>query len=109
MRAFNKGFAFLVIALGISIQCFAVQNLKISCDNPNLFDNYYVQPGGIYISPHTIFVMIEGHLVQINILCSDQKGVFVPYEEMNRQFVRCPNCGNGYDPDHPENHKCKGY
>ena len=71
--------------------------------------NYYIQPGGVYVAANEIFVLFEGELVQVNMLCADGRGVFVPYEEMNRRFVRCPNCGGWYDPEHPENHKCRGY
>ena len=100
MKVFAKYFGFLVIALGFSASCFATQAI---CDN------YYIQPSGVYVAPGGIFVWIEGQLAQVNMLCSDERGVFVPYEEMNRRFVRCPHCGGWYDPEHPENHKCKGY
>jgi len=102
MRVFNKYFVFLVIALSLSASCCAAQTQQ-TCDN------YYIQPGGVYVAPGGIFIWVDGQLVQVNILCSDERGVFVPYEEMNRRFVRCPHCGGWYDPEHPENHKCKGY
>lgn len=109
MQVFSKYFAFLMVALGLSAQCFAVQNLNIISENSQSCDNYYVQPGGVYVAPNGIFVSMEGSMVQVSTLCGDERGIFVPYEEMSRRFVRCPHCGGWYDPEHPENHKCKGY
>jgi hypothetical protein len=89
--------------LGIYSQCFAFQNpsdpFSLSAEN------YYVQPGGVYVSPNGIFVLFNGELVQVNTLCSDEKGAFVPSIEMSRQFVWCPFCEHWYDPD--KTHKCK--
>ncbi len=102
MKDFKEYFAFLVIALGLSASCFAAQTAS------QTFDNYYIQPAGVYVTPGGIFVWVDGQLAQVGMLCSDDRGVFVPYEEMNRRFVRCPHCDGWYDPEHPENHKCKG-
>lgn len=107
MKAFRKYFVFLVIALGLSAQCFAAQNTKACYDESQVCENYYIQPGSVYVAPGGIFVWIDGQLAQVSMLCSDEKGVFVPYEEMGRQFVQCPNCRNWYNPDGPP-HKCPG-
>lgn len=107
MKIFNKYFAFLIIALGLSVQCFAVQqNLKMTYSQEQKSDNYYVQPGGVYTAPNGIFVLFDGELVQVNTLCTDAKGVFVPGIEMSRQFVWCPICQRWYDPQ-GEPHRCK--
>jgi len=99
----------MVIALGLSTQGFAAQNPKMTHDKSHSCDNYYVQPGGVYIAPNGIFVLIGEKLTQVNILCSDEGGVFVPYEEMTRRFVRCPFCNGWYDPENPESHDCPGF
>ncbi|HEY4831161.1 MAG TPA: hypothetical protein VIH61_01170 [Waddliaceae bacterium] len=104
-KIFSNYVAFLVIVLGISTQCFAVQNLKMTNNQSLASDNYYVQPGGVYVAPNEIFVLIENRLIQVYMLCSDERGVFVPGSEMTRQFVWCPICEHWYDPDQP--HYCK--
>jgi hypothetical protein len=106
---FAKWGSFLTIALVLSLSCFAGHNLKMTYDCTQTSDNYYVQPGGVYVAPDGIFILVEGELVEVNILCSDEKGVYVPASEMSRRLVRCPFCGRFYDPEHPENHKCKGH
>ncbi len=99
----------LVLMFGLSCQGFAAQDLKMSYDGSQVSDNYYVPAGGVYISPEGgMFVLIDGSLMQVSMLCSDEKGVFVPGPEMNRRFVRCPFCQGWYDPEHPENHRCRG-
>ena len=108
-KAFRNYFFLLMIALGLSTQCFAVQNLKMTYDESRFSDNYYVQPGGVYVSPDGIFILFEGQLMQVNILCADERGVFVPGSEMSRRLVRCSFCGRYYDPERPQDHKCKGY
>lgn len=99
----------LAIVLGLSASCFASQNLKMAYDQAQTSDDYYVQPGGVYVAPDGIFILIEGELVQVNILCSDERGIFVPASEMNRRLVRCSFCGRYYNPERPQDHKCKGY
>ena len=108
MKIFSKYFAFLIIALGLSIQCFAVQqNFKMTYEQSTASDNYYVHAADIYIAPHgKIFVLFDGELIQVNMLCSDEKGTFVPGSEMGREFIWCPICRRWYDPDN-EPHKCK--
>ncbi|HEY4832919.1 MAG TPA: hypothetical protein VIH61_10215 [Waddliaceae bacterium] len=109
MKNYSKYFNtfLLILMLGLSVHCFAVQNCGVSHDESRMTDNYYVQPGGVYVAPNGIFAMLDGHLVQVNMLCSDEKGVFIPEAEMTRQFVRCPFCWNWYDPDGPP-HDCPG-
>jgi len=102
MEALRKCFVFLICAIGLCGQCFAAQAAYES-------GNYYVQADEIRVASDRIFVLFEGEFVQVNVLCADEGGVFVPYEEMSRQFVRCPYCGHWYDPDHPEDHTCRGY
>ncbi len=108
MRAFKKYFVFLVIFLGLSVQCLATQDLTLAYNQSQISDNYYVQPGGLYVSPNGLFVMLNGHLVQVSMIEADGRGIFVPWSEMSRQFVQCPFCRGWYDPEHPENHKCRG-
>lgn len=108
-NSFSRHFAFLAIALGLSVSCYASQNLKMMHNSSQTSENYYIQPGGVYVAPNGIFVLFQEELIQVNALGADARGVFVPYDEMSRRFVRCPHCGGWYDPDHPENHKCKGY
>ena len=98
----------LVLTLGSCFQGLAAHDIKMSYDRSQISDNYYVPPGGVYVAPDGIFVLLEEKLVQVSVLCSDERGVFVPYEEMSRQFVRCPHCGHWYDPDKPKDHKCPG-
>lgn len=113
MNTLRKYFTFLMLALGLSVQCFAVQSLKsfavqslkMDYDQSQTCDNYYIQPGGVYVAPNGIFILFEGQLVQVGMLCSDERGVFVPGSEMTRQFVWCSICQRWYDPDKP--HNCK--
>lgn len=106
MKNLSKYFILLVIALRLSVQCFAIeQNLKIAYNPSHASNNYYVQPGGVYVAPNGIFVMFNGELTQVNMICTDARGVFVPGIEMSRQFVWCPICEHWYDPDQP--HRCK--
>ena len=108
MKIFSKYFAFLIIALGLSVQSFALQqNLKMSYDQSEVSKNYYVQSGEIYIAPHgKIFVLFDGEPIQVNMLCSDERGTFVPNIEMSRAFIWCPICQRWYNPD-DEPHRCK--
>jgi hypothetical protein len=96
---------FLLVVLAMTPPCFAAQQLKLKNDESKICENYYVPTGGVYVSPSGIFVSLEGQLVEVSMLCTDAKGVFVPGEEMNRQFVWCPICQRWYDPDRP--HNCK--
>jgi hypothetical protein len=57
---FSKYFAFLVIALGLFVQCFAAQNIKMAYDQSQASDNYYVQPGGVYVAHDGIICFISG-------------------------------------------------
>ncbi len=95
----------LVLMLGVCFQGFAAHNIKMSYDSSHVSDNYYVPAGGVYVSPDGIFILFEGQLVQIGMLCSDERGVFVPGSEMSRQFVWCSICQRWYNPDIP--HNCK--
>lgn len=104
MKTFSKYFAFLVIFLSIAVQCLATQNLNIYNQSQNS-DNYYVKAGGVYVAPNEIFVLFDGELIQVNILCADERGVFVPSIEMSRKFEWCPICQHWYDPDKP--HYCR--
>lgn len=107
MKILNKYFAFLMIALGLSVQCFAAQqSLKMTFDKSQTCDNYYIQPGGVYVAPNgRIFVLFDGGLIQVKTLCSDERGAFVPGIEMSRELVWCPICQHWYNPDKP--HSCK--
>lgn len=92
--------------LGLYTQCFAFQNFTMTYDQLQASDNYYVQPGGVYVAPDGIFVLFEGQLIEVNMLCADERGVFVPGIEMSRQFVQCPHCRRWYDST--KQHLCKG-
>ncbi|MCH9624857.1 MAG: hypothetical protein S4CHLAM123_00180 [Chlamydiales bacterium] len=106
MKIYKSAKAFLlVLVLGMYSQVFAVQDLKMSYDRSQVSDNFYVPAGGIYVAPNGMFLLFEEQLVQVSMLCSDDRGVFVPGSEMSRQFVWCPICQHWYDPDKP--HKCK--
>lgn len=107
MKIFNTYFAFLMIALGISAPCYATQqNLKMTHNRSQTSDNYYVQPGGVYVAPNgKIFVLFHEELIQVNVLCTDERGAFVPGIEMSRQFVWCSICEHWYDPD--QTHRCR--
>ncbi|MCH9625117.1 MAG: hypothetical protein S4CHLAM123_02860 [Chlamydiales bacterium] len=96
-----------VLMLGICFQGFAAQggNIYNQCADT---ENYYVQPSGVYISPNGIYVSIDGALIQVNTLCADERGVFVPYEEIVGRLVKCPFCRRWYDPDSKIPHNCKG-
>jgi len=89
----------------MTTQCFAAQQLNLQYDESYISENYYVPAGGVYVSPTGIFVSLEGQMFAVNMLCANEKGVFVPGEEMKRQFVWCPICQRWYDPDSP--HYCK--
>lgn len=108
MKIFGRSFAFLTIVLGLSIQCFALQqNLKTTYNQSQTYDNYYIQSSEVYIAPHgKIFVLFDGEPIQVNMLCSDERGTFVPGSEMSRAFVWCPICQRWYDPEGAP-HRCK--
>lgn len=109
MKKKNGYFAFLLIALVTSIQCFANQHPQMSDDKSQTSDHYYITPGGVFVHPNGIFVMVQDNLfIQVNMLCTDEKGVFIPEIEMSRQFVRCPFCQKWYDPENPQGHDCRG-
>lgn len=108
-NSFVRYMSILAFALGLSVCCFANQNIRMAYDQSQTSDNYYVQPGSVYVAPDGIFFLIEGELVQVNVLCSDERGVFVPASEMSRRLVRCSFCGRYYNPERPQDHKCKGY
>ncbi len=106
MKTFCKYLASLMLTLGVSVQSFAIQqNLKMTYQQDQISDNYYVQPGGVYAAPNGIFVMFDGELIQVNTISSDARGLFVSGTEMSRQFVWCPICQRWYDPDQP--HICR--
>ena len=102
IHKYAKVFLF-VLMLGLGCQGFAVQDSKIP-------DNYYVQPGGIFIAPNGMYASIDGNLIQIYALRADEKGIFVPIEEIiagNLEY--CPFCQSWYDPDDPRGgHSCSG-
>ncbi|NGX61506.1 MAG: hypothetical protein K940chlam9_00992 [Chlamydiae bacterium] len=96
----------LLLMLGVCSEGASAQDLTTTYDQSLISDDgYYVQPGGVYVAPDGIFVLVNGELKQVNVLCSDARGVFVPYEEMSRQFVWCSVCQHWYDPDEP--HVCR--
>ncbi len=101
MKIFEKWCALLPIALGFMSQCFAVQaNQPVECGR------YYVQSGGVFIAPNAIYALVDEALVQINTLCADERGIFVPYEEIAARLVKCPFCQSWYNPD--KGHECRG-
>jgi hypothetical protein len=100
MSVFRKYFYFLMIVMGLATLGFAA--------NSNLSDNYYVQPGSIYIAPNGIYASIDEMLIQINTLCADERGIFVPYSEIAGRLEKCPFCQRWYDPDSKVPHKCRG-
>lgn len=106
MKAFKMYFALWVIALGLSASCFAAQNANTLCDQSQSYSNYYIQPGGVYLAPNGIYASIDGVLIQIKTLCSDDKGIFVPYEEIVGELEYCPFCQSWYDPEY--GHSCDG-
>jgi hypothetical protein len=97
MKTLNK-FAFLVVALGLACSCFA-NDLKF-------LDNYYTKPGEIFLAPNGIYASIDGVLLQINTLCADSRGIYVPYEEIAGKLTYCPFCQSWYDEDY--GHDCEG-
>ncbi len=98
----------LVFMLGACLQGFAAQENRI-CNLCADSDNYYVQPGEIYISLNGMYASIDGTLIQINTLCADEKGVFVPVEEIIAgDLVKCPFCRRWYDPESKVPHNCQG-
>jgi hypothetical protein len=103
MKTYNKYFSLLIIALAFSFQCFASQNLICSQS-----DNYYLQQNEVFIAPNGIFVWVDGTLIQVNMLCSDANGIYVPEIELNRQLIRCSNCGRWFTPERINNHDCQG-
>ncbi len=107
MKTFYQYFAVVALMLGASFQCFAVHDLTIAYDQAQASDNYYVQPGGVYIAPNGIYASIDGNLIQIYTLCSDTRGVFVPYEEIIAGDLEyCPFCQSWYNPK--DDHNCPG-
>lgn len=98
---------FLAIALGFSASSFANQNLKMTHNQSEISENYYIQPGGVYIAPNGIYASIDGNLIQIHTLCADERGVFVPYEEIIAgNLVYCSFCQSWYNPKN--GHNCLG-
>ena len=101
---FQKVFALVVFALSLSAQGFAEYDQSLqTCDN------YYVQPGGVYVAPDGIFVMFDGNLIQVDMLCADANGVYVPGIEMSRELVFCPFCRRWFTPEKINDHNCKGH
>ncbi len=92
----------LVLMFGLSCQGFATQDSKIP-------DHYYVQPGGIFIAPNGMYASVDGILIQVHTLRSDEKGVFVPVEEIIAGDLEwCPFCGRWYDPERGHS-DCPGF
>ena len=109
MKSFSKYFAFFIIVLGLSFQCFASQNLKIMDTQSQNSENYYIKPGDIFITPSGIYASIDGTLVQINTLRADERGTFVPGEEIVGRLIKCSSCQHWYDPDDVRGHRCPGF
>ena len=108
MKIFRTSFIFFVLALTISAQCFAIQNHNLCCQS-QILENYYVDADDVYIVPQGIFVILNGRLVQVNFLSSDERGVFVPAIEMSREFIYCSICGHWFEPDEFDSHDCRKY
>ncbi len=89
-------------------QRLATQNIKMPYDKLQVSDNYYVLPCNIFMAPNGMYVSIDGVLIQINMLCADERGVFVPLNEIAGRLVKCPHCQRWYDPDSKIPHKCRG-
>lgn len=98
MKTFQKLIFFF--AIGFSATCFAAS------DSPD--ENHYIKPSEVFLASNGMYANVDGTLFQINTLCADARGIFVPYEEMARRFVKCPACQHWYDPEkgHPN---CPGY
>lgn len=94
----------LVLTLGLCSQGFSEQISKIPYDNSPAMDHDYLSTEEVHVTPEGIFIVFDGQVVQVNALCSDEKGVFVPGFELTRQFVWCPFCQHWYDPEKP--HTC---
>lgn len=78
----------------------------IANQNSQQSENYYIQPANIFMIPNGIYVSIDGEVIQINMLCADERGIFVPYEELLTKLVKCPFCQRMYDPT--KHHNCQG-
>ncbi|NGX61770.1 MAG: hypothetical protein K940chlam9_01259 [Chlamydiae bacterium] len=91
---------FLVLMFGCCFQGFAEDSV--------VPENYYVQAREIYIAPNGMYASIEGTLIQIHILCADERGIFVPVEEIIAGDLEwCPFCGRWYDSEYGHSN-CRG-
>lgn len=48
---------------------------------------YRIQRGSVFITPNGIYASIDGVLIQINMLCADERGVFVHYLIQSHDFA----------------------
>jgi hypothetical protein len=89
----------LMFAFELTSQCFATQPT----------DNYYVQPNEVYIDSNGIYASIDGIVIEIQSLHTDERGVFVPVEDIIAgELEWCPFCGRWYDPDQGHS-DCSGF
>lgn len=103
---FVKYMVLLAIVFGLSVAGFANQKMNYSQQQSS--ENYYIRPGEAFITPNGIYVSVDGNLIQINTLCADECGIFVPFEEIVGRLVKCRFCQHWYDPDSKVPHRCRG-
>jgi hypothetical protein len=108
MKTVSKYFFLVMIALGMTIPGLAAQSVSLSYSQAEVDAPYFVQPGEIYVASNGMYASIDGEIIQINTLCADERGVFVPYEEIAGKLVRCPFCGRWYDEEKGHSN-CPGF
>lgn len=64
---------------------------------------YYVTPGSVHVTPDKIVIEIHGHFIQVNVLDTDENGVYISAANL------CPFCGYPTTIYGCTNPVCPGY
>lgn len=105
MKVLFSLFAFLLV-LDPLTESFANEEAKeISCNNGEEFypevenvseGKIYIKPGVAYFAKNGIFINFQGHLVAVNNLSVDSKGVYIQEDEFSQILSQypwvCSNC-----------------
>jgi hypothetical protein len=96
--------AFLILFLAYTYNGFAsnFDEHGLSCflRTSKIIENrVYLEPGTVYISPNQIFLNLNGQLLPIETLSTDEGGIFVTVEGVlnatrkNNEAWKCRRCG----------------
>ncbi|PJD95506.1 MAG: hypothetical protein CK425_08290 [Parachlamydia sp.] len=100
-------FLFIFVNFFFSINyltCFESSNQFQYCNAGKIIEGkYYVTPGSVHVTPDKIVVEIHGQFVQVDVLETDENGVYISAQNL------CPLCGRPKTIFGCTNPSCPGY